>query len=139
VQHIAFADTSTGWAVTSNGEILSYALSRLAGIEPHVGLKVPASFLLYQNYPNPFNPSTVISYRLPGASEVTLAVFDILGRQVAVLENGRKAAGSYSIRFTAAGGDGQGLASGVYLCRLSANLLDGSQMYHQTMKMLILR
>jgi hypothetical protein len=68
---------------------------------------------LSQNYPNPFNPNTTIKYELPGASQVSLSVFDILGRQVSVLVNERRAAGVYEVKF-----DGSALASGVYFYRL---------------------
>jgi hypothetical protein len=68
-----------------------------------------------QNYPNPFNPTTTISYQLPVASEVSLKVYDVLGREVVVLVNGRQAAGSYNIML-----NGAGLSSGVYFYRLQA-------------------
>ncbi len=77
--------------------------------------RVPASFSLAQNFPNPFNPATVISYRLSAVSNVRLAVYDIQGREVAVLVNERKDPGAYSLRF-----DGARLSSGVYLLRLTA-------------------
>jgi hypothetical protein len=92
----------------------------------------PYWFELKQNYPNPFNPSTVIKYTIGGnrgegmgVSDVSLVVYDVLGREVAVLVNERKAAGTYEVSFSAkggsaSGGDGRGLASGVYICRLSA-------------------
>jgi hypothetical protein len=70
---------------------------------------------LFQNYPNPFNPTTSIRYHLSAASNVRLAVYDLLGREVAMLVNEVKAPGSYSARFDAAG-----LAAGVYLCRMTA-------------------
>ena len=79
-------------------------------VEPEVR---PGSFVLSQNYPNPFNPSTVISYQLSINSEVQLKVFDMTGREVATLVNGRVAAGSHSVRFDAAG-----LSSGVYIYML---------------------
>ncbi len=79
------------------------------------GKGVPAKFDLDQNYPNPFNPTTVISYQLSAVSNVTLRVYDILGREVATLANGRENAGSYSVKF-----DGSRLASGVYFYRLKA-------------------
>jgi hypothetical protein len=89
---------------------------------------VPKSALLAQNYPNPFNPTTVISYQLPDVSDVRLVVYDLIGREVAVLVNERKAAGSYQAKFNAAG-----LASGVYLYRLTA----GS--FLQTRKLMVLK
>jgi glucuronoarabinoxylan endo-1,4-beta-xylanase len=73
------------------------------------------AFALGQNYPNPFNPITVVSSQLPGASDVRLTVYDLLGREVAVLFDGHRAAGSYRDTF-----DGSGLASGVYIYRLTA-------------------
>jgi hypothetical protein len=80
-----------------------------------VNYEVPGEFALLQNYPNPFNPSTAISYQLPAASEVTLRVYDMLGREVATLVNAQQAPGTYSVSF-----DGAGLSSGVYLYRLTA-------------------
>ena len=76
----------------------------------------PHSPTLFQNYPNPFNPSTTIRYGLPNRSHVTLAVFNTLGQQVAVLQNGEQQAGYYELKFNASG-----LASGVYLYRLQAD------------------
>ncbi len=75
----------------------------------------PKSYDLDQNYPNPFNPGTTINYQLTMNSEVTLKVYDILGREVATLVNGKEDAGSYSVKF-----DGSRLASGVYLYKLTA-------------------
>ena len=77
--------------------------------------RLPTAFALYENYPNPFNPSTTIRYGLPNHSPVTLAVFNTLGQQVAQLVNGEMEAGFHEVSF-----DGQGLASGVYFCRLRA-------------------
>lgn len=76
---------------------------------------LPRSFALRQNYPNPFNPSTVISFDLPSRSLVSLAVFDILGRQVARLVLEEMSAGSYKRTWNASG-----LPNGVYFCRLQA-------------------
>jgi hypothetical protein len=83
------------------------------GVQVAQGL--PSHFSLSQNYPNPFNPTTTIRYALPHAAMVTLAVFDELGRQVALLAQGRKEAGTYEAVFQASG-----LASGIYYCRLQA-------------------
>ena len=76
---------------------------------------VPASFMLFQNYPNPFNPTTMIGYDVPERSEVTLAVYDVLGRCVGELVNGEKLPGHYEVTF-----DASRLPSGVYLYRLQA-------------------
>ncbi len=76
---------------------------------------IPDRFNLEQNYPNPFNPSTTIRYGLPQRSQVTLTVFNTLGQQVALLQNGEEEAGYHEVRF-----DGAGLSSGVYFYRLTA-------------------
>lgn len=73
----------------------------------------PSVFKLNQNYPNPFNPNTVISYQLPVNSEVSLKVFDMLGREVATLVDGRRSAGTHQVSFNASN-----LASGMYVYRL---------------------
>ncbi|HKJ30830.1 MAG TPA: T9SS type A sorting domain-containing protein, partial [Balneolales bacterium] len=66
-----------------------------------------------QNYPNPFNPTTRIAFDVPKKSEVSLKVYDMLGRKVATLVNQDKAAGHYTLNF-----DAQHLSSGVYIYRL---------------------
>lgn len=77
---------------------------------------VPNSFALTQNYPNPFNPSTKISFALPEASDVTLTVFSVTGREIATLASGQHAAGTYEVSF-----DASNLASGLYMYRLETN------------------
>ncbi len=89
---------------------------------------LPPPFRLEQNFPNPFNPTTAIRYQVPQHDVVHLAVYDILGRQVAVLVNELKAPGAYEVKFDAAR-----LATGVYLYRLSTGSLS------QTRKLLLLR
>lgn len=71
------------------------------------------SFQLFQNYPNPFNPKTTIPFELPMTGQVTLTVYDLLGRLVATLVDEKLIAGHYEIPF-----DGRQLASGVYFYRL---------------------
>ncbi len=77
---------------------------------------LPNEIILFQNYPNPFNPSTVISFQLPVSSSVKLAVFDILGRKIATLVDGKSSAGLQEVTFNA-----QGLSSGMYFYRLETN------------------
>jgi glucose/arabinose dehydrogenase len=76
---------------------------------------MPAGYRLEQNYPNPFNPSTNIGVRIVEFALVKLAVYDLLGREVAVLVNEKKEAGIYKVKF-----DASGLPSGVYFYRLLA-------------------
>jgi photosystem II stability/assembly factor-like uncharacterized protein len=85
-------------------------------------------FHLVQNYPNPFNPNTVIGYQLPASGNVILKVFDLLEREVATLVDEYKPAGRYEVEWNAGG-----LASGVYLYRLSA----GS--FVETKKLILLK
>jgi hypothetical protein len=85
----------------------------LVGVGP--GSSIPRAYELLPNYPNPFNPTTVVSYQLPATSDVRLSVYDLLGREVAVLVNGKEAPGKYEVTF-----DARNLASGMYLYRLTA-------------------
>ena len=89
---------------------------------------LPSSIQLEQNYPNPFNPNTKISYQLPVSSVVSLKVYDLLGREVATLVDGRMSAGNHHVTF-----DASGLASGVYLYRISAGN------FVQTKRMLLVK
>jgi hypothetical protein len=91
-------------------------------------LLVPGNFMLEQNFPNPFNPVTTITYRLPAEEHVKLTVHDILGREVKILLDEKKTAGSYQVSF-----DGSNFASGVYFFRMQA----GS--FSKTNKMVLLK
>lgn len=74
---------------------------------------LPANYALAQNYPNPFNPSTIISFALPRAGNVSLDVFNILGQQVLTLLDEHREAGVHQIEF-----DGANFPSGIYFYRL---------------------
>jgi hypothetical protein len=89
---------------------------------------LPGKFALSQNYPNPFNPSTMISYTLAVKGMTRLSVFDILGREVAVLVNEVQIAGSHDVTFTA-----KNLSSGIYFCKLV------SSETMTTMKMILMK
>ena len=76
---------------------------------------LPQSFILDQNYPNPFNSATVIRFALPTAAGVDLAIFNLAGQRVAMLVEGAREAGTYTVRWDGRDDDGRALASGVYV------------------------
>ncbi|MDX2128523.1 MAG: FG-GAP-like repeat-containing protein [Chloroherpetonaceae bacterium] len=97
-------------------------------LESEVRTLLPTEFALEQNFPNPFNPNTVIAYQLPQSGQVTLKVYDVLGREVTTLVNEPKEAGKYQVNFNAAK-----LASGVYFYQLK------SGNFVQTKKMMLVK
>ena len=138
VSAMSFCDPANGWMVTDEGEILRYHdRSATTPIQPERKEKLPVQVLLEQNYPNPFNPKTEIGYQVPGVSEVRLVVYDLLGREVAVLVNEKKGPGSYEVTF-----DARNLASGVYFYRLHVRSLDpagrGTGDFVQTRKLCLI-
>jgi len=86
------------------------------------------SYMLKQNYPNPFNPSTSISFQLPDAGNVSLKLFDVLGKEVMTLVNEYRAPGSYEVRL-----DASNLAGGMYFYKL----VSGS--FSETKKMILVK
>lgn len=84
----------------------------VVGIQP-LSNQIPASFTLYNNYPNPFNPNTKIKFDIAAKTDAKLKVYDITGREVAVLVNEQLNPGTYEINFNAAS-----YASGVYFYKL---------------------
>ncbi len=77
--------------------------------------QIPTNFSLEQNYPNPFNPATTIAYSIPQESQVSLKIYDVMGREISELVSGRQTAGSYNVEFNASS-----LASGTYIYKLTA-------------------
>ncbi|MGD8781294.1 MAG: T9SS type A sorting domain-containing protein [Ignavibacteria bacterium] len=96
--------------------------------EVEITLDGITEFSLDQNYPNPFNPTTTISYQIPETGDVSLKIYDVLGREVMTLINETQASGVYSVEFNASK-----LASGVYIYRLKCND------FLQTKKLLLLK
>ena len=89
-----------------------------------VNNEIPGQFSLSQNYPNPFNPVTVINYSIPAGNNVTLKVYNIIGKEVMTLVNERQNAGNYSVTF-----DGGSLSSGMYYYKMeSGNFMDTKKM-----------
>jgi hypothetical protein len=139
---IQVADGAGNWCgyTGAYGVTLTYRIIT-TGVE-NEGRGIPAVSSLLQNYPNPFNAGTVIGYRVQparrtesskagagtGVGVVRLAVYDLLGREVAVLVDEKKAPGNYEVQFNASG-----LASGIYFYRLTA------EGFIQTRKMQLLK
>ena len=99
-------------------EVRSFQTRRFVSIEDEdIGL--PVELALHQNHPNPFNPTTTIGYDVPiggdAAQQVSLVVYDLLGREVAVLVNGVVSPGRYTVTF-----DATRLSTGVYIYRLQS-------------------
>lgn len=116
---ICFIDEKHGFAVGDSGTILYTSNGGLTDVVQK-GPDIPHRFVLEQNFPNPFNPTTVICYRLPAVTDVTLRVYDILGREVATLVDAKKqSAGRYSVRWDGANRNREQLAPGIYFYQLT--------------------
>ena len=88
----------------------------------------PVLYKLYDNYPNPFNPSTTLRYSLPEASFTSIKIYDAVGKEVAVVVNEMKTAGTYQIEFNAVG-----LSSGIYYYSIQAGT------FSETKKMILMK
>ncbi len=109
---IDFVNSNSGWIVGFNGMILYTSNGGMTWINP-ISNEIPSEFKLYQNYPNPFNPETNIRFGLPEITFVKLAVYDLLGREVANLVNEQLKPGSYEVEWNSLN-----YPSGVYFYRL---------------------
>jgi hypothetical protein len=94
---------------------------------------LPTDYALYQNYPNPFNPSTIISYALPKQSNVTVKIYDMLGREVKTLVDDFKNAGMHEITWNADNNYGSKVSSGTYIYVIKAGE------FYQAKKMIMLK
>jgi hypothetical protein len=132
---IQFVNENTGYCVGdfTNGVILKTTTGgRPIGIQPK-GTEIPSKFSLSQNYPNPFNPTSKIKFDIPfiGAQyiePVQLIVYDILGREIAMLVNEELKPGSYEVELNASN-----FPSGTYFYRLQ------SRDYTETKKMVLIK
>lgn len=122
---IYFLNTNLGYAVGDNGVILKYSFATSVNDPPK---NIPTKFSLEQNYPNPFNPTTTIPFSLPSKEFVSLKVYDVLGREVAVLVSGQMSAGDHSALWNASN-----MSSGIYFYRLQASK------FTETKKLILLR
>ena len=94
---------------------------------------IPEEYALHGNYPNPFNPATTIRYDLPEAANVTLTVYDLLGREVVRLVDGRMEAGFQQVIWDGRTASGREVPSGIYIARMI------TPRYHKSMKMVLLK
>ena len=121
------------WIGYDNGHVAIYNEGGIVNIDNKKENELSdIKYFLNQNYPNPFNPSTVINYSIAKSGFVTLKVFDVLGREVAVLVNKEQSKGNYKVNFDVNSASG-GLSSGVYYYKLSTSK------FSETKKMLLLR
>ncbi len=118
--------TNDGWKLIKAAINWVTDTGTSTGVEEKSSL--PENFQLLQNYPNPFNPTTTIKYDLPESGYYSLKVYNSLGQEVALLIDGNKSAGEYSVNF-----DASNLASGIYIYRLSGSNVN------LTRKMLLLK
>lgn len=114
IEHMQFANPSLGYAGGMGGVFIKYIGP--SGIN-YANNLIPSEYRLEQNFPNPFNPSTTINFSIPKAENVSLKVYDVLGKEIATLVNDFKTAGNYSYDFNA----GSNLTSGIYFYTLSTD------------------
>ncbi len=110
---VTYPDSFNTWGYDAFRQVLSWFDDGPISAVEEQRLELPQDYSLDQNYPNPFNPSTTISFTIKDRSDVTLKIYDLLGREVATLIDDKLAAGKHSIEFHS-----KGLASGVYVYRL---------------------
>ena len=87
----------------------------LTSVTPTYVASIPLTYSLAQNYPNPFNPSTKINFSIPKQGNVSLKIYDVLGKEVMTLLNETKQPGNYEVVF-----NGTNLSSGAYFYRLES-------------------
>lgn len=102
-----------------------YAVSvLLASISPisvrPISSDIPNKFELGQNYPNPFNPTTTIKFNVAKTSNVSIKIYDVMGKLVYTLVNQRMIPGKYDVKWTSVNNEGQFVATGVYFYRIEA-------------------
>lgn len=125
---IRMADTTSGYAVGTDGRVLKY--SKTTSVAERNSGNLHQRLIIEQNYPNPFNPSTIISYTLPESGRINLKVFDLLGKEVASLLDEYQEAGDHNIEFNTRV---YNIPSGIYFYRLQTGKLV------QTRKMLLVK
>ena len=133
-----FTGHATGSAsIVATSGSLAQIPSGTITVFPHTGVaegSQPLTYALMQNYPNPFNPSTQIDFDVPFAGQVSLVVYDIVGREIAVLANGQLEPGHHSATWNAAQ-----QASGVYFAKFIAADKQGNVKYTKVNKLMLMK
>ncbi len=128
VNDMVFTDSNTGYLLGAGAMILKTTNGgSITSIEP-VNNIIPQKFSLSQNYPNPFNPVTKIKFSIQVTENVSLTIYDVLGRKITTLVNSELQPGNYEVNF-----DAGKYSSGIYFFTLSA----GS--FSETKKMLMVK
>ena len=109
---IAFA---VGGSWDTRGKVYIYSLDSPDEVKENRDQNISRQIMLYQNYPNPFNSSTIIRYSIPKQEQVTLKIYDQLGRLVTTLVNGKQNAGEHQVEFHT-----DELSSGVYIYKIQS-------------------
>jgi len=115
------------YAINSDIELYRNTITNLISVE-QISTVLPKGFQLNQNYPNPFNPSTTITFDVAKVQKIRLSVYDVLGKEVAVLVDEQLKPGTYETKWNASG-----VASGVYFYKLTAGD------YSETKQMILLK
>lgn len=129
------SDAGYAWGITVGNQVRAFLewAGYVTGIEPIQGA-LPTAYSLDQNYPNPFNPTTSIRFSIPQAGNVSLAIYDVLGRKVADLVNSYQQAGSFNATWDGTNQFGAKVTSGTYFYQLKTD--NG---FIQTKKMVLLK
>jgi glucose/arabinose dehydrogenase len=118
------------YMTSSNGKIYRFSPT-VTSVEPKLN---PSEYSLEQNYPNPFNPSTIIKYSVLEESEVTIKIYDALGKEIDSITTGIQQKGSYQKTWSA-----KGYASGIYFAQMNAKSLTSDKTYSHIVKMLYMK
>ena len=118
--YILCGSVSNGFDGTASMNSPSVLTASILSVVGSLSAGIPASFVVGQNYPNPFNPSTTISYSLPRPVDVTVAIYDLVGREVRTIKLGRRPAGSGTVEWDGRNEKGTPVSTGVYVYRFLA-------------------
>ena len=138
LSNICFVTEKKGWAFSWSSK---YLYTDVGGNDttyytsiPNENQILPKDYVLEQNYPNPFNSSTIINYQLSKPSFTRIKIYNITGKEVAVLVNKQKTAGKYQITFNA-----ESLPSGIYFYTLELSSNSSSKILSETKRMMLIK